>query len=301
MCYYQNVGGINTRISEYRLACSDSCYYAYAMTETWLNEDTRSNQIFGPNYNVFRLDRNANNSCKKSGGGVLLALHCKHKPRQLSVPNSEAVEQLWVAISLQNHTLFACVIYIPPSLTQDANVIDQHINSLHWIIARMKTRDSLLIIGDFNLPGIKWEHGPSIYLYPDVTRSSISLSGAKLIDSYNLARASQLNYVENENGRMLDLCFGSIEGDIQYTLAVAPAPLVNPSIHHPPLLVEISGASPCVFSDTVELLYYDFKNGDYCGMNSFLSHINWHDHIDQDLEFSTTTFSQAPSTNYVTL
>lgn len=155
----------------------------------------------------------------------------------------------------------------------------------------MKINDSLIIMGDFNLPTIKWKLSPSNYLYPDPSHSSISSSTVKLLDSYNVARISQLNTVLNNNDRMLDLCFGSFEGDVRYVLMEAPSPLVKTSVHHPPLLIEANGAISSTFKEPVEMLYYDFKHGDYRSMNTFLSHINWHDFIDLDLNSSTVTLS----------
>lgn len=191
------------------------------------------------------------------------------KPRQLSVPNSEAIEQLWVAISFQTNTLFICVLDIPPDRSHDMNVIDQHVSAVNWITDKMKIKDSLLILGDFNIPGIRWKCSTSNYLYPDVISSSIRSSDATLIDSLNMARVSQLNYVVNHNNRILDLCFGSIDGDVRLSLIETPSCLVKPTTHHPSLLIEVIGATPCVFVEPVKSLYNDFKHGDYSGMNTF--------------------------------
>lgn len=170
-------------------------------------------------------------------------------------------------------------------------VIDQHIGSLKWISDKMKIKDSLMILGDFNFPGIQWKLSTSNYLYPDVTRSSISLSGNKLIDNYSLERVSQLNFVVIDNGRLLDLCFGSIDGGANFSVMKAPSDLVKPTIHHPSLLIEIVSVSPCIFIDPVETLFYDYKNGDFCGMNNFFSNINWLDYINQNLDSSLSAFS----------
>ena len=77
--YYQHVGGMNTSLSEYSLACSDDVYDLYAFTETWLSDLTLSKQIFSSNYTVYRQDRSPLNSSKRSGGGVLLALRSCYK------------------------------------------------------------------------------------------------------------------------------------------------------------------------------------------------------------------------------
>lgn len=148
-----------------------------------------------------------------------------------------------------------------------------------------------MILGDFNFSGIHWKHSTSNYLYPDVTSSSINLSATKLIDSYSLERLSQLNSVVNDNGRLLDLCFGTFDGDGQFSVMEAPTNLVKPTTHHPSLLIEITSVSPCIFINPAEMIFYDYKNGDFCGMNNFLSNINWVDYINLDLDSSLSTFS----------
>lgn len=286
------MGGINTRISDYLLASSDSSYDAIALCETWLNGETISNQIFGTIYNVFRLDRNTNNSKKLSGGGVLLALRASLKARQLLIPDTEAVEQIWVAVSFKSHTLYICVVYIPPDRTQDPNVIDQHIRSLSWITSRMQLKDTILIVGDFNLPNIKWKRGTSNYLYPDVAHSSISSISASLLDYYNLAGVYQFSHLENNNGRMLDLCFGTIDSSIYFSVIEAPSPLVSSSFHHSPLLITATSSTPCLFSDPVESIYYDFNKGNYSDMNSFFDSLNWHEIIiNMNVNLAVTTVS----------
>lgn len=57
---------MNTTIPNYYLAISSASYDFYAFTETWLSTTTLSSQIFGTEYEVFRCDRSAANSCKDS-------------------------------------------------------------------------------------------------------------------------------------------------------------------------------------------------------------------------------------------
>ena len=114
LVYYQNVSGMNTYVDEYRLASSDCSYDVIALTETWLNERTSSNQVCGDYYEVFRCDRNHLNSSKVSGGGVLLAIRRAFQARELKDARWSIVEQVWVSIKLVDHTVFICVIYFPP-------------------------------------------------------------------------------------------------------------------------------------------------------------------------------------------
>ncbi|XP_055609144.1 uncharacterized protein LOC129756320 [Uranotaenia lowii] len=184
--YYQNVGGINSCLTDYLLATSCSCYDIIAFTETWLNDRTLSSQIFCPDYAVFRCDRSSRNSKKSSGGGVLLAVK-SNLPAQLIVEVSS---------------------FCAPE-------------------------DDLLVIGDFNMPGLKWcsHHGSS--LYADPACSTFSAPSNIILDSLSTATLRQINGVVNEYGRTLDLCFAN-DGSRLPFIELAPAPLVKVVPHHHP-------------------------------------------------------------------
>lgn len=164
LIYYQNVGGMNTSIYDYCLACSDSSYDIFAFTETWLNDNTLSQQIFGPSYVVYRLDRSRQNSNKLSGGGVLLAVNSKLVSRELFAPDGRTVEQIWATISLDNRKIYIGNCYIPPDLTNDSAVMNRYILSIHWITKQMDINDNILLLGDFNLPCISWTLNASNYM-----------------------------------------------------------------------------------------------------------------------------------------
>ena len=112
LIYYQNTGGINTTISKYAQACSDGSYDMYAFVETWLNSNTLSSQIFSDNFTTYRLDRNATNSNKSSGGGVIAAIKSSFNSRQLFPPDCQSLEQLWLAVTFVNRTLCTYASYI---------------------------------------------------------------------------------------------------------------------------------------------------------------------------------------------
>ena len=92
--YYQNIGGMNSVVDDFRVAVSDLCYDIIVLTETWLDSRTLSRQVFGNNYEVFRCDRNAENSRKSTGGGVLVAVNSKFQARTLEDDASLSLEQV---------------------------------------------------------------------------------------------------------------------------------------------------------------------------------------------------------------
>ena len=111
--YYQNVGGMNTTAHEYLLSTSDCSYDVIALSETWLNENTISSQVIGPDYTVFRKDRNIKNSRKRNGGGVLVAVKKGLKARLVEDDSWDSVEQVCVVIDMTDRKLFLCVVYLP--------------------------------------------------------------------------------------------------------------------------------------------------------------------------------------------
>lgn len=136
--------------------------------------------------------------------------------------------------------LYLCVVYIPPDRVNDEILIEKHLDSLNWVVSQMGPRDKLVILGDYNLSAIFWQRNFHGYLFPVATRSSISLASRKLLDAYSTARLRQMNDVENENNRILDLCFFIEEIQNDCVVMQVPSPLVKMCRHHPPVLTKIA-------------------------------------------------------------
>lgn len=278
--YYQNVGGMNSTLTDYKLACSDACYDIYAFSETWLNDHTHSKQLFDCTYNVYRQDRSSSNSTKRSGGGVLLAIRSCFNSCQLVHPDNFAVEQIWVKISLQHTSIFFCVVYIPPDRVNDAVLIEKHVNYLDWIVAQMSARDSIVIFGDFNLRDIVWQKKADGSHYIVASCSSINLTSGNLLDAYSTANMLQMNGITNQNGRTLDLCFVTQDISTVSDVIQAPTSLVKVCRHHPPLQLSLQVNVPPTFDNgSANSVYFDFEKGDYEAMNSFLTTVNWEDEL----------------------
>lgn len=274
------------------MACSDASYDIYAFTETWLNSNTVSRQIFGMDFSVYRTDRSRATSPKNSGGGVLLAVRATFRSRQLYPPNCTGVEQLWVSISLQTKVIFVCVLYLPPDRLSDPDLIDQHLNSLFWIVSKMNANDDMVVIGDFNLSSIKWTLNDAGFLYPQSNCSNIGPLAAALLDSYSTAGLLQLNSVTNENHRLLDLCFSSRELVPSCSVHEAPEPLVKHCRHHPPLQVSLKLHQDISYRNIVESISYDYRKADFGGMTAFFENVNWDDELrDRDVNASSTIFT----------
>ena len=177
----------------------------------------------GDDYEVFRCDRCHLNSRKVSGGGVLLAIRQAFQARELKDPMWSIVEQVWVSIKLFDHTVFICVVYFPPDRVRDLDLIDVHAQSLQYMISLALPRDEIIVLGDFNLPGIKWKPWQHGFLHVDTELSTFHAGTASILDNYSTCTLLQINNVTNENGRIVDLCFVS-DRDVAPNICTAPAP-----------------------------------------------------------------------------
>lgn len=213
--------------------------WIYAFTETWLTTHTLSSQLFDDSYEVFRLDRSNLTSNKTSGGGVLIAVREIFKPLELKPPNTPGVELVWVALPLTGKTVYIYVVYVPPDRTNDPALVEQYLQSLSWIVSKMKIYDSTLVLGDFNLSCLHWISNTTASLFVDVSSSTISPLSARFFDDHYLVNLAQINDIANENNIRLDLCFVNSDVLGQYSVTRAPAPLVKDVRHHPPLHLNI--------------------------------------------------------------
>ncbi|XP_055604065.1 uncharacterized protein LOC129752302 [Uranotaenia lowii] len=295
--YYQNVGGINSCLSDYLLATSCSCYDVIAFTETWLNDCTLSGQIFGPDYSVFCCDRSARNSKKSSGGGVLIAVK-SNLSAQLIDDNSWCdLELVWTRIDLGDQKLYVCVLYLPPDRSRDVALAESFSRGISKVSSSCAPEDDILVIGDFNMPGLKWCSNHGSFLYPDPARSTFSTPSNIILDSLSTATLRQINSVVNENGRMLDLCFAN-DGSRIPTIELAPAPLVKAVPHHPALSASLEVTKLNARVVNLPAFYLDYKNANFEDISRILATIDWASELDlSDPNSAAETFSHI--LNYV--
>ncbi|XP_062565690.1 uncharacterized protein LOC134227980 [Armigeres subalbatus] len=277
--YYQNVGGMNGLVEDYRLAVMDHCYDIEVLTETWLDSRTISSYISGTGYEVFRCDRNSNNSRKSTGGGIIIAVSSRLKASVIEDDSFNTVEQVWVSIQLGGRKLFVCAVYIPPDRTRDLELIDTHCRSVFFASEIASPNDEIIVLGDFNLAGVAWVPTHNGFLRPDQEHSSFHPGALRLLDNYSTATLSQVNCIVNENNRLLDLCF--VGG--RYTapfISTAPVPLVKASPHHPSLVIGVENDGVRDYVGTSTAVSYVFRKANYCSIAEVLSNLDWQSILD---------------------
>ncbi|XP_062537612.1 uncharacterized protein LOC134205922 [Armigeres subalbatus] len=289
--YYQNVGGMNGLVEDYRLAVMDHCYDIIVLTETWLDCRTISSYIFGTGHEVFRCDRNSNNSRKSTGGGIIIAVSSRLKASVIEDDSFNTVEQVWVSIQLGGRKLFVCAVYIPPDRTRDLELIDTHCRSVFLASEIASPNDEIIVLGDFNLAGVAWAPTHNSFLRPDQEHSSFHPGALRLLDNYSTATLSQVNCIVNENNRLLDVCF--VGG--RYTapfISTAPVPLVKAAPHHPSLIIGVENDDVRDYVGTSTAVSYVFGKANYCSIAEVRSNLDWQSILDPaDANIAAQTFS----------
>ena len=112
-------------------------------TETWIDPSITDNQIFPPNYNIYRNDRNI------QGGGVLIAINSDHLSTPVPALQTNC-EIVWNKISLAgNKDMYLASYYNLKTANEES--LEKPGLSLE---RASTTKHSFIVVdGDFNLPG----------------------------------------------------------------------------------------------------------------------------------------------------
>ncbi|XP_055622088.1 uncharacterized protein LOC129765695 [Toxorhynchites rutilus septentrionalis] len=272
--YYQNVRGLRTKIDAFFLSVSEEEFDLIVLTETRLDDRIFSTQLFGPSYAVYRTDRSHLNSHKSRGGGVLIAI-TRLTSYLDPAPISLLLEQLWVLVEVNHNTISIGVIYLPPNRKNDSTAIDEHVESIGSVSARLKVHSPALLFGDYNQAGLQWCFPESSTPVIDPLTSHISEACCALLDGFNLHGFSQANTHLNRNGRLLDLVLANDAALPISSIALAADPLIDLDADHPALVTLISLHTPIVYVAPSEQTSLNFRRANYALLSDELANIDW--------------------------
>ncbi|XP_065642269.1 uncharacterized protein LOC136073907 [Hydra vulgaris] len=152
-------------------------YHVIAISETWFRNDSVPN-IDG--YSLYRKNRQDG----RRGGGVAIYIADVFSSHEVNQFYTNLLEQVWVSVKFNNkHILIGCK-YRP----NDASLIKYVAESFklaHSLIK--KPYDDCLIVGDFNLPNIKWSNDGIISFNPTILPSMISGLFSKTAFLHNIS------------------------------------------------------------------------------------------------------------------
>lgn len=129
---------LKTKTYDFKLRILENNYDVIAITESWLNENIFSSEIFDDRYTVSRKDRNRSMTCRSEGGDVILAVLKKFNYHLIQNVN-KIYEQLWVKLhSESGKSIFLSLVYFSQivqfSKYDDyfricSDMVDNHLNS----------------------------------------------------------------------------------------------------------------------------------------------------------------------------
>ena len=160
-------------------------------TESHLTETIQNSEIFPNNFHTYRKDRN------NYGGGVFVSV--KNTVHSSQIDTDSPIEIVWTYVHVgMNNDVIVGSFYCPPHSTD--TVLDDLQSSVN-AIKQKYPRIRVILGGDFNCPGIDWEHGT-------LTESYVPCHfREKLITVAEDTQMSQLVTFPTRRNNTLDLCF----------------------------------------------------------------------------------------------
>ncbi|XP_055604758.1 uncharacterized protein LOC129752990 [Uranotaenia lowii] len=278
----------------------DSEYDVIVLTETWLNDEITSVQLFGHEYNVFRRDRDPISTGLSRGGGVLIAVSNRFTSSPLTnlTGIDQSFEHLWVTIDTGQQKVYIGVVYVSPADASNPSIIDAHLNSVVAVADILRPNDRHILLGDYNQPLLNWVKNSANFAYPDPSTSTFNSCSSALLDTMDLLGNRQMNLVANSHSRTLDLVFiNEMDGD-SCTVTAAMEPLIDADLHHPPLLVDLTYSGFTPFESATDTCSLNFYKADFAQISEILLHTNWSfiesaTDVDQAVDFFTSTLHES--------
>ena len=216
------------------------------LVETHLDSSIPDGETYPANYLVFRRDRMCNGRC---GGGVLIAVRDTFKSSLRDEMLSDS-ELIFVDIFFSNdRKITVGAFYRPP------NADTKPLLDMQDVQLQNSTSQDLVIIGDFNLPGIDWL---------DVKATCDSANTSLLIDIIQDSLFTQLVNEPTRERNILDLVL-TTSPEFVRELAVG-----EPFSDHHCLTFFFSGSLPLPRKS--RKLVYAYRMSDWEHLKSLFSH-----------------------------
>lgn len=235
------------------------------ITETWLREEFRDEDVFPPPCKVFRKDR--------FGGGGGVAVLIKSPIEAVLLGDVDDLECLCISLSCWGHRFILYALYRPPDAPLEYLVKLQAQMAQH-------NKNRLILAGDLNLPDVNWER------LQDCSQNS--KQGNILFDlmlSHDITQVVlQPTRVQDNCSSILDLVFiprtyadtttvGVEQGISDHFLVNVSIPIVPLRKHDKPPLgcfKDYSRANDVAIIEYIENAFINFCDDDVCTLwNSF--------------------------------
>jgi hypothetical protein len=242
---------------------SQNCSYdVICLTETWLNSSFYNNELFCNKFDIYRKDRHDSHE-SVVGGGVLIAVNNNLASNIFNIPCSNEIELLCVKISFGKSSVFVINLYLPPN--SNDKIYKTVINALDYVLEFLEGNDEIIIVGDFNLPGVAWT--PSEDGNHFVSSEICSRKDREFVDSICCDMQQQSN-VKNPFNKQLDLVFSTDSSKV--VVSTAPTEISKIDLFHPPLKIIYQVDSNEAESQINHFYYYDFRKTDFVKLNNLI-------------------------------
>ncbi|XP_045524992.1 uncharacterized protein LOC123714671 [Pieris brassicae] len=259
--YYQNCGGIKSKIDKLKNSILLSNFDVIVLVETWLVDSVFDGELHSGGYDVFRRDRNLQFSRKKGGGGVLVMVKKGIKSIRLTEFEAPDLEEIYIHLPSHAGLLLTACYFSPVTHTSAYLKFFQKLHDIH-ASARFS---NYIITGDFNLPYLIWSSSPDTLLQSANTESS-----KLLLHTMSFMNLKQNNVIHNNNGRLLDLVLTTLPGRVDFS----DDPLLGPVPHHPPLDI-LSTVNRLTVMTSATFNQRNFFNADYDLINNAIDKVDW--------------------------
>lgn len=254
--YYQNVGGMKTKLDEFYCNTTVMDMDIICITETWLNDGVLDSEIADlDSFSIFRRDRSRESTGCIQGGGVCIMVKNELKATQVCCTYEGLFDVVMVRFGHVKRGLYLCVVYIPPG--QPLLVYEAMYRVIEVMLSDLEESDCLMIVGDFNLPNyVKSVWGPK----EDCFENFLSF--------YHLR---QMNEISNDQGGLLDFV-NYLDGMIE--ISRAEWSVLPEGIFHPALCWNLY-LERCKGLQHKTGAVYNFPKGDYEKMYRMICDIEW--------------------------
>lgn len=267
-CYYQNAGSLRSSLVEFKNLVLQCVYDVIIITETWLSDDFDSCELAIQGYSLFRCDRSGYTSSKGRGGGSMLLIHNRLKPK--FIVTDIHVEQCFAEFSCGKSNFVVGGVYIPPS--SDADIYVLHALTVENLFMKFSTH-SFVIVGDYNLPHVRWFNSSLGLTVRDCSDSA----AIALAETFSYLNLYQHNNITNSRGTILDLLFSNLE-----EMSTSPALdlLHHNSTHHTAIVFDLTVPTTVEHLE-VNVSVFDFARGNYVAINNYLNSVAWDRYLDK--------------------
>lgn len=254
--YYQNVGGIKSKLSDLKCSLFNIDVDIVALTETWLNDSVLSSEFSNQSLSIFRKDRDNKLTGKLDGGGVLLAIKSSYTATECKIFDDD-LEVLCVRLNLFASVysfVYVVVVYFAPG-----SDIDKYRRFYDCVESKL-SESKCIIVGDFNIR--------------EYVLNPVSQKVCDFESFLNFANFTQINNIRNFNNVMLDLVvvspsLGSCKVDLEND------PILPLDRHHPALILAFDCDNVQCNCEQVVNTKYNFKKANFNLLYSLISEQSW--------------------------